>query len=486
MGLKHRLSSAAVIAAAFIVTFTAVPGRDRVLADRLGIQSRVEILKRDASSDSMHVYYEAGDKTCGNKNGWKSKGQMTTPVSGKKIETIKIKLSGKEYEGGIRYKVLCQGSSKWKSWVADGKQAGTASKRLEAIKIELTGDVKKHYDVCYRTLTQTYGWLNWAKNGEVSGTVGYSKKVQAIQIVLVPKDSGLPGNVSGIASQQDKAAMVKADDGDAGNDNAASGAFSALRYEDNAVYYYDAKSGDNKTGWIKINGLSYYFDPAKNGRLTDFKVNDFFSKAVFIGNSTSEGLTTYFNSKGKDYLGGPLVAAKVSYTFNSDKSKLDGYMLKYNGEQLQAKELVKKTGSKRAFIMMGTNDLMGADASAVAEKYKKYIEGIVQENPGVVIYIQSTTPRRGTKNSESLSNDKINELNNLMMEYANSQNNVFYIDISTPLKDGEGNLSQSYSSDGYVHLNIQGYSVWVNRVVDYVRAVYLEKAVDDARASSQA
>ena len=259
-----------------------------------------------------------------------------------------------------------------------------------------------------------------------------------------------------------------------------------MRYENNAVYCHDPATGEKKTGYIRINGIVYFFDPAMDGQLSDISVNDFFSRAVFIGNSTSEGLTTYFGSKGKDYLGGPLVAAKVSYTFNSDKSKLNGYMLKYNNEQLQAKELVKRAGAKRALIMMGTNDLMGAEASAVSEKYKSYIEGIRQENPGVAIYIQSTIPRRGTKNAETLSNDKINELNRLMMEYANTQNDVFYIDISTPLMDGEGNLKQSYSSDGYVHLNIEGYSVWVNRVVDYVRAMYLEKAVDDAKASSQA
>lgn len=268
--------------------------------------------------------------------------------------------------------------------------------------------------------------------------------------------------------------------------NAEVGASYPMRFENNAVYCHDPSTGEKKTGYIRINGITYFFDPAAGGQLTDIAVDDFFSKSVFIGNSTSEGLTMYFNSKGKNYLGGPLVAAKVSYTFNSDKSKLNGYMLKYKDEQLQAKELVKKAGSKRAFIMMGTNDLMGAKASAVADKYSKYIEGIQQENPGVVIYIQATTPRRGTKNSDSLSNDKINELNNLMMEYANSHSNVYYIDISTPLKDGEGNLNQSYCSDGYVHLNIQGYSVWVNRVVDYVRAVCLENANDDARASSQA
>lgn len=268
--------------------------------------------------------------------------------------------------------------------------------------------------------------------------------------------------------------------------NAEVGASYPMRYENNAVYCHDPSTGEKKTGYIRINGITYLFDPAAGGQLTDISVNDFFSKSVFIGNSTSEGLTMYFNSKGKDFLGGPLVAAKVSYTFNSDNSKLDGYMLKYKDEQLQAKELVKKAGAKRALIMMGTNDLMGTKASSVAEKYKKYIEGICQENPGVVIYIQSTTPRRGTKNTDSLSNEKINELNSLMMEYANSQSNVFYIDISTPLMDEQGELKQSYSSDGYVHLNIEGYGVWVNRVVDYVRATLLEKAVDDARASSQA
>ena len=486
MKRTHILVSAAAMACAMFVSLSAVSARNRVYADTIGIRNHIQIDKRDAASESTHVYYEVGGKTYGNKSGWTSKGQMTSPVSGKKIETIKIKLSGNEYEGGIRYQVLCQGSSKWKSWTADGKKAGTAQKRLEAIKIELTGEVANHYDVCYRTKTATYGWLNWAKNGEISGTVGLSKKVEAIQIILVEKNSGIPGDASGIVSGQGKASMTKEADGAADDGKAASGAFSSLRYENNSVFYYDTKTGSKKTGWIKINGLSYYFDPAKNGKLTDFKAEDFFSKAVFIGNSTSEGLTTYFNSKGKKYLGGPLVAAKVSYTFNSDKAKLDGYMLKYKGNQLQAKALVKKSGSKYALIMMGTNDLVGTAASSVAKKYKSYIEGIQKENPGVVIYIQSTTPRRGTKNIKNLNNEKIDELNKLMKTYADSKDNVFFIDISTPLKETDGNMKKSYCSDGYVHLNMKGYKTWVNTVVEYVRKQYLNHATAEAKKASEA
>ena len=97
--------------------------------------------------------------------------------------------------------------------------------------------------------------------------------------------------------------------------NAEVGKSYPMRYENDAVYCYDPSTGEKKTGNIRINGIVYFFDPAAGGQLTDINVNDFFSKAVFIGNSTSEGLTTYFNSKGKDYLGGPLVAAKVSYSY---------------------------------------------------------------------------------------------------------------------------------------------------------------------------
>lgn len=53
-------------------------------------------------------------------------------------------------------------------WVSDGQKSGTSglAKRLEAIEIKLTGDLETKYDVYYRVHAQTYGWMNWAKNGE--------------------------------------------------------------------------------------------------------------------------------------------------------------------------------------------------------------------------------------------------------------------------------------------------------------------------------
>ena len=69
-----------------------------------------------------------------------------------------------EETGGIRYRVHGQ-TYGWQGWRADGEIAGTTgqSKRIEAIQIELTGKYAEKYDIYYRVHSQTYGWLDWAK-----------------------------------------------------------------------------------------------------------------------------------------------------------------------------------------------------------------------------------------------------------------------------------------------------------------------------------
>ena len=70
------------------------------------------------------------------------------------------------------------------------------SLRLEAMKIELTGNMANSYDVYYRVHAQDFGWLGWAKNGEMSGTSGCSKRLEALQVVLVPKGQAAPGDTN--------------------------------------------------------------------------------------------------------------------------------------------------------------------------------------------------------------------------------------------------------------------------------------------------
>ena len=131
-----------------------------------------------------------------------------TTGQGKRLEAIAISLkqNGTSYAGGLRYQAHVQ-TYGWMNWVdadtngasprslADkGKYTGTVgkSKRMEAIRMELTGELANRYEVLYRVHMQTYGWGTWTKGGETAGTVGQGKRLEAIEIKLIQKPSVTP------------------------------------------------------------------------------------------------------------------------------------------------------------------------------------------------------------------------------------------------------------------------------------------------------
>ena len=102
------------------------------------------------------------------------------------MEAIKISL--KNLPGGISYSAHVQDEG-WQSMVSDGAIAGSTglSRRLEAIKIHLTGQAAQKYSIWYRVHVQDIGWMEWCKDGAIAGTEGRSLRVEAIEIKLVAK-----------------------------------------------------------------------------------------------------------------------------------------------------------------------------------------------------------------------------------------------------------------------------------------------------------
>ena len=104
----------------------------------------------------------------------------------------------------VKYRAHVQ-SYGWQKWVTADSKTGTnkigtsgESKRVEAIQIVVEG--ASDYTVKYRTQVQTYGWLDWVeagssikeaetlKEGTYAGTSGESKRMEAMQIVVIPKE----------------------------------------------------------------------------------------------------------------------------------------------------------------------------------------------------------------------------------------------------------------------------------------------------------
>lgn len=86
----------------------------------------------------------------------------------------------------------------WQDYVKEGEVSGTTgqSKSVQAIQIRLTGEMANRYDVYYRAHVQDKGWLGWACNDQVAGTTGFGLRLEAYQVVLVEKGSPAPGDTS--------------------------------------------------------------------------------------------------------------------------------------------------------------------------------------------------------------------------------------------------------------------------------------------------
>ena len=80
------------------------------------------------------------------------------------------------------------------SWVGNGEIAGTTgqNKHIEAIRIKLSDSLAANYSIWYRVHVSDVGWMAWARDGADAGTQGYGRAIEAIEIRLLPKDSPSP------------------------------------------------------------------------------------------------------------------------------------------------------------------------------------------------------------------------------------------------------------------------------------------------------
>ena len=150
------------------------------------------------------VYYGADDTPTDMRNNSAADGGLGgTTGQGLAIKNIKLGISSNPgISGSIVYRGHRQTYGDSSSDVQAGstmctKCSGAANysdvqKRLEQIEIALTGEVANYFDVYYRVHVRSQGWLTTVSNGRWTGSTGLCKRVEAIQIQVVPKTSNKP------------------------------------------------------------------------------------------------------------------------------------------------------------------------------------------------------------------------------------------------------------------------------------------------------
>lgn len=94
---------------------------------------------------------------------------------------------------GVRYITHVQDIG-WMNWVSNGEVSGTTgrAKRMEALYIQLD-DYSIYNKIKYQTHVQDIGWMNWVNGGEMAGTNYQAKRMEAIRVML---DSSLTNQYS--------------------------------------------------------------------------------------------------------------------------------------------------------------------------------------------------------------------------------------------------------------------------------------------------
>lgn len=166
-------------------------------------ENSVNVADRNLISGSAHV--QDYGWMAAKKNGY----QIGVTGESKRMEAFRISIGSGYGDLGIRYASFVEDKG-WQNYVTGGQNgnAGQVSgttgqnRAVQAVKIELTGTQAKNYDIYYRAHVQDYGWLGWAKNGAAAGTTGYEKRMEALQIAVVPKGSAAPGSTSNVYKEK--------------------------------------------------------------------------------------------------------------------------------------------------------------------------------------------------------------------------------------------------------------------------------------------
>lgn len=221
--------------------------------------------------------------------------------------------------------------------------------------------------------------------------------------------------------------------------------------------------------------------PPTDLSVTSGEFDSMFNDSLFVGHSVMVHFKMYvggWRDADSGVLGSALFACTSSFSFfnnlNQTPEQADNVLPRYRGSAYRIEDLPAATGAKKIYLgLMGLNDLgMVGDAEScaglVAGEVFQTIENIKAKNPEVEIAVLASTYLVRGKSFRNLNNRNMSRLNNLVLEYCN-QNGIDFIDVATPLTDGDGYLADVYCSDAYCHLKQNAYVVWMDVLHDYAQ-----------------
>ncbi len=180
--------------------------------------------------------------------------------------------------------------------------------------------------------------------------------------------------------------------------------------------------------------------------------DDYFSDAVFIGDSRTMGLFEY----------GGLEETSTFYasTGLTIYKLFESPIVQTPEGKITVEEALSQRQFAKVYLMIGINEMGTGTVETFMEKYKESIERIRELQPDAIIYLQGII-RVTTKRSDE--GDYINnvaiEERNIEIEKLANYVDIYYLDVNPLIVDETGGMDPTYTFDG-VHLRAQHIYIW--------------------------
>ncbi|MGN1319400.1 MAG: GDSL-type esterase/lipase family protein [Lachnospirales bacterium] len=189
------------------------------------------------------------------------------------------------------------------------------------------------------------------------------------------------------------------------------------------------------------------------------RVENFYKNTVFVGDSIMLGFSTYASKESSpEFVKNLTFLAAASYGVDA---AINNKGLMYKGQSQPVIDSLCEINPDKIFINLGVNELNGVSAEKVGAKYETLINNIHDNLPNSKIYVLGVNYFVKGKETDTYNNAGIKAYNDYLSHNATKWD-VTYLDIVSKLVDSEGYLPAELSSDNRIHLNDNGYILWVN------------------------
>lgn len=204
------------------------------------------------------------------------------------------------------------------------------------------------------------------------------------------------------------------------------------------------------SGMFAPDGTFYYLQSVPD--------DSYFSDALFIGDSRTDGFRDYSSLKD--------VASFWAKESLSVYNVLDKSLPLYTHgtwEDSQTLQQVLETHPYgKIYVSMGINEIGMPTTVKYVEKYKALLEMIREAEPDAILYIQGNMHvSKAFSSSDPVTNNvNLVERNAAIATLANGRD-IFYLDMNPAVCDENGDLREELTGDG-VHLKASAYEKWAD------------------------